>query len=45
MSRVGDTISDTNGKPYPIKTEFSFTHPNDDGMSMIADEILKNIKL
>lgn len=45
MFHVGDTIYNTKGKPYPIKTDFIITHPNDKGMRMIADEIFKNIEL
>ena len=45
MFNVGDTIYDTKGKPYPIKTDFIITHPNDEGMRMIADEIFKSIEL
>lgn len=45
MFHVGDTIYNTKGKPYPIKTDFIITHPNDEGMRMIADEIFKNIEL
>lgn len=43
MAHVGDTIYNTDGKPYSIKTDFIVTHPNDKGMRMIADEIFKNI--
>lgn len=42
-ANVGDTIYNIKGKPYPIKTDFIITHPNDKGMKMIADEIYKNI--
>ena len=38
-------FSNIKGNPYPIKTEFIITHPNDKGMKMIADEIYKNIEL
>lgn len=44
-AHVGDTIYNIKGKPYPIKTDFIITHPNDKGMKMIADEIYKNIEL
>ena len=44
-AHVGDTIYNINGNPYPIKTDFIITHPNDKGMKMIADEIYKNIEL
>lgn len=44
MFHVGDTIYNTKGKPYPIKTDFIITHPNDKGMRMIAEEIIKNIE-
>ena len=44
-AHVGDTIYNIKGKPYPIKTDFIITHPNDNGMKMIADEIYKNIEL
>lgn len=36
---VGDTIYDTKGQPYPIKTKFIISHPNDKGMKMIATSI------
>ena len=36
---VGDTIYDTKGQPYTIKTDFICTHPNDRGMRMIAESI------
>lgn len=42
---LGDTIYNIKGKPYPIKTDFIITHPNDKGMKMVADEIYKNIEL
>ena len=45
MFNVGDTIYNTKGQPYIIKTDFIITHPNDEGMRMIADEIFKNIEL
>ena len=44
-ANVGDTIYNIKGKPYPIKTDFIITHPNDKGMKMIADEIYKKIEL
>lgn len=44
-AHVGDTIYNIKGKPYLIKTDFIITHPNDEGMRMIADEIYKNIEL
>ena len=44
-AHVGDTIYNIKGKPYPIKTDFIITHPNDNGMKMIADEIYKKIEL
>lgn len=37
--KVGDTIYDIKGTPYPIATDFIITHPNDKGMQMIADAI------
>lgn len=43
MFHVGDTIFDSKGIPYPIRTNFIIAHPNDEGMRMIADEIFKNI--
>ncbi len=39
MFSVGDTLYDTRGKPYPLATDFICTHPNDEGMRMIADAI------
>lgn len=45
MFHVGDTIYNVKGEPYPIKTDFIITHPNDEGMKMIADEIFKKIRL
>ena len=45
MAHVGDTIYNINIQPYTIKTEFIITHPNDEGMRMIANEIYKNIEL
>lgn len=45
MAHVGDTIYNIDNQPYTIKTEFIITHPNDEGMRMIADEIYKNIEL
>ena len=44
MAHVGDTIYNIDNHPYTIKTEFIITHPNDEGMRMIADEIYKNIE-
>ena len=40
---VGDTIYDTNGSPYPIVNDFFISHPNDQGMRMIADAIYRRI--
>lgn len=45
MFNVGDTIYNTKGQPDTIKTDFIITHPNDEGMRMIADEIFKKIEL
>lgn len=45
MFHVGDTIYNVKGEPYPIKTDFIITHPNDEGMRIIADEIFKKIRL
>lgn len=45
MPHVGDTIFNIDNQPYKIKTEFIITHPNDEGMRMIADEIYKNIEI
>lgn len=42
---VYDTIYNIKGKPYTIKTDFIITHPNNNGMKMIADEIFKKIML
>lgn len=42
---VGDTIYNIEGKPYIIKTDFIVTHPNDEGMRIIANEIFKNLRL
>lgn len=40
---VGDTIYDTQGSPYPIANDFFISHPNDQGMRMIADAIYGRI--
>lgn len=45
LAHVGDTIYDTRMQPYPIATEFICTHPNDEGMKIIADEIFKKIRI
>ena len=45
MAHVGDTIYNINNQPYTIKTDFIITHPNDEGMRMIADAIFNNICL
>lgn len=45
MAHVGDTIYNIEGKPYIIKTDFIVTHPNDEGMRIIANEIFKNLRL
>lgn len=39
MFHIGDTIYDTNMKPYTIKSDFITTHPNDYGMRLIAEAI------
>ena len=44
-AHVGDTIYNIDNQPHTIKTEFIITHPNDEGMRMIADEIYKNIEI
>ena len=44
IAQVGDTIYDRQGKPYPVPTEFICTHPNDEGMRMIAEAIWGKIK-
>ena len=37
--KVGDTLYNTEGKPYQIEGKFIITHPNDRGMEMIARSI------
>lgn len=44
MFHIGDTLYDTRGNPYPLATKFICTHPNDEGMRMIADAIYKVIQ-
>lgn len=39
----GDTIFNTDGKPYTITKDFILTHPNDEGMKAIADAIFNAI--
>lgn len=41
---VGDTLISTEGKPYTIDHDFIITHPNDKGMRMIAEQIVKTIE-
>ncbi len=43
IAHVGDTIYDAQMKPYLIATNFICTHPNDKGMSMIAEAIYNSI--
>lgn len=45
IAHVGDTIYDRQGNTYTIPTEFICTHPNDEGMRMIAESILQKIKI
>ena len=45
IAHVGDTVYDTQLRPYPIATEFICTHPNDRGMEMIAKSILNVISI
>ena len=44
LAHVGDTIFDRHGQPYSIPTEFICTHPNDEGMQMIAESIINSIQ-
>ena len=37
--QIGDTLYDINKKPYVITQDFIITHPNDEGMQMIAETI------
>lgn len=39
LPKEGDTLFNEQGIPYPIRGEFILTHPNDNGMRMIADAI------
>lgn len=45
MFHVGDTIYNTQMKPYTIKSDFITTHPNDYGMKLIADAIWEAISV
>lgn len=40
----GDTLYDIEGKPYTITKDFIITHPNDKGMNVIAQALLRAIK-
>lgn len=42
---IGDILYNTDGEPYPITKDFIIAHPNDKGMKMIAEEIMKKILL
>lgn len=45
IAHVGDTIFDTQMKPYTITSKFICTHPNDKGMEMISEAILNVISI
>lgn len=45
IPHVGDTVYDTQLRPYPIATEFICTHPNDKGMELIAKSIFNVISI
>lgn len=44
MFHVGDTIYNTKGRPYTIKTDFITTHPNDFGMKLIAEALWNKVE-
>lgn len=43
--KVGDTIYNLQGEPYQLTTGFICTHPNDEGMRLIAKTIFEHLPL